>query len=213
MDKLSTLFVDGTPSNHLSLAGLLVHCFDQTEDPQELWKPCTSGYCKQFGGWWSASIINTKQHNTYGGSGIIMSPKYTKVLCSHWADMGTMENGCNVTADHDAADVIADRLESRDRDIEAEKEWHKSGEDEREEVGDDERRVGQRAVLEAAVDLLALVGAAGTARSTSSSRCRRRVRSGHAGFTRRSPSGPSWNSTSCAPTSSSQKKRALPVSS
>ena len=133
MDKLSTLFVDGTPSNHISLAGLLVHCFDQTEDPQELWKPCTSGYCKQFGGWWSASIINTKQHNTYGGSGIIMSPKYTKVLCSHWADMGTMENGCNVTADHDAADVIADRLESRDRDIEAEKEWHKSGEDEREE--------------------------------------------------------------------------------
>jgi hypothetical protein len=133
MDKLSTLYVEGQPSNHLSLAGLTVHCFDQTEDPQELWKPCTSGYCKQFGGWWSASIINTKQHSTYGGSGIIMSPKYNKVLCSHWADMGTMEHGCNVTADHDSAGVIADRLGARDRDISAEKTWHKDGEDEREE--------------------------------------------------------------------------------
>ena len=133
MDKLSTLYVEGQPSNHLSLAGLTVHCFDQTEDPQELWKPCTSGYCKQFGGWWSASIINTKQHSTYGGSGIIMSPKYNKVLCSHWADMGTMEHGCNVTADHDSAGVIADRLGARDRDISAEKTWHTDGEDEREE--------------------------------------------------------------------------------
>ena len=142
VDKLSTLYVEGEPSNHLSVAGLTVHCFDQTEDPQELWKPCTSGYCKQFGGWWSASIINTKQHNTYGGSGIIMSPKYTKILCSHWADMGTMEHGCNVTADHDAADVIADRAGARDRDISAEKDWHDTGETEREEWvkrADDER--------------------------------------------------------------------------
>ena len=132
MDKLSSLFKKGAPSNHLSLVGLTVHCFDNTEDPQELWKPCTSGFCKQFGGWWSASIINTKQHNTYGGSGIIMSPQYTKVLCSHWADMGTMEKGCDVIADHDAADVIADRVDAKIQDEAREKEQRDKVQTERE---------------------------------------------------------------------------------
>ena len=78
-----------------------MHCFDQTEDPQQLWKPCTQGFCSQFKEWWSASIINTQQHNPYGGSGIILAPSWTKLLCSHWADMGTMMDGCHVNASQD----------------------------------------------------------------------------------------------------------------
>ncbi len=101
IDKLSHLYKHGEASNHLAKVGLTMHCFDQTEDPQQLWKPCTQGFCSQFKEWWSASIINTQQHNTYGGSGIILSPSWTKILCSHWADMGTMMDGCHVNASQD----------------------------------------------------------------------------------------------------------------
>jgi len=119
MEKLSSLYENGKPSNHLAQTGLTLHCFDQTEDPQQMWKPCTAGYCSQFKDWWSGSIVNTKQHNTYGGSGIILSPAWTKLLCSHWADMGTMENGCNVSAANREMETTEEQKERRAQDSKA----------------------------------------------------------------------------------------------
>ena len=98
LEQLSNLFRSGVPSNDLEKVGLTVHCFDNTEDEAAPWKPCSSGWCSQFGNWWSTSIINAEQHNTYGASGIVLSPSRTEVLCSWWGDMGTMTDGCNTTA-------------------------------------------------------------------------------------------------------------------
>ena len=94
--ELSRLYKHGMPSNNLSQVGLMVHCFDDTEEKWKPWKPCVSGFCSQFEGRWSTSIIAPQQHGTYSGSGILMNPLWTKVLCSHWADMGSMVEGCNV---------------------------------------------------------------------------------------------------------------------
>lgn len=85
LGELSRLYRNAAPSNNLSHVGLTVHCFDETEEKHEPWKPCMSGFCNTFQGRWSTSIIGPKQHGTYGGSGILMNPLYTKVMCSHWA--------------------------------------------------------------------------------------------------------------------------------
>ena len=48
----------------LSQVGLMVHCFDGTEDWAQPWAPCLEGECvqghekKNFVRWWSVSIIN-----------------------------------------------------------------------------------------------------------------------------------------------------------
>ena len=98
--QLNRLFDKGIPSNDPRLAGLLVHCFDQTEDCAP-WKPCTKKSLKEQrcagAPWWSTSIINAKQHRTFGNSGIILAPHRAKILCSNAMDFGTSHRGCNAT--------------------------------------------------------------------------------------------------------------------
>lgn len=93
-DRIRNIYNHGKPSNNLSEVGLLVHCFDGTEDHDAAWKPCTEGGCNQFQWWWSASIINQVQHDLLGTAGIILHPKYAKVECSWDTDMGSMNSGC-----------------------------------------------------------------------------------------------------------------------
>ena len=91
------LFHNAKPSNSLAKAGLLVHCFDESEEPPGLFKPCVTGWCanQHFDRWWSASIINSKQPNTFGDSGLLLSPAKNLVNCSFVDDVGTMRTGCN----------------------------------------------------------------------------------------------------------------------
>lgn len=49
-------------------------------------------------GFWSTSVINTKQRTTFGRSGVILSPDHNVVQCAYPADMGTMDSGCGVKA-------------------------------------------------------------------------------------------------------------------
>jgi hypothetical protein len=101
--EMSAAFRDGFPTNQLEKAGLLIHCFDETEDHQELWRPCISDWCRRFhfDSWWSASVINAKQPRAFGNSGIVFAPKHNKVLCSSAEDMGSMYKGCKTRATHD----------------------------------------------------------------------------------------------------------------
>merc|ERR1712216_438752 len=69
-DRLQSIFVNGAPSNDLSEVGLIVHCFDNTEDESAPWKPATTGRLSQFAGWWSTSIINSGQNHTLRPIGI-----------------------------------------------------------------------------------------------------------------------------------------------
>ena len=106
-DLLSEAFFNGQPKKHLADVGLTVHCFDDTESivpsipgsnsTPEPWRPCSPGdACPaiNFGTWWSTSIINWAQRNTFGDHGIILAPDKTNVLCSYPADGGTMTGGC-----------------------------------------------------------------------------------------------------------------------
>ena len=104
-DFLSEAFFNAQPKKHLADVGITVHCFDDTESIMkggnqtvpEPWRPCSPGdACPaiNFGKWWSTSIINWAQRNTFGDHGIILAPDKTSVLCSYPADGGTMTGGC-----------------------------------------------------------------------------------------------------------------------
>ena len=97
LDELNSLFYSGESSNSLRKAGLTIHSFDATEDHHRLWEPCASGWCKPASRWWSASIVNAQQRHTFGTHGILLAPSRTRVLCSHWADAGTLEEGCDTS--------------------------------------------------------------------------------------------------------------------
>ena len=94
LDELNALFYAGAPSNSLRKAGLTIHSFDATEDDARPWRPCVAGWCAPASSWWSASIVNTRQRHTFGSHGLLLAPGRTRVLCSHWADAGTLEAGC-----------------------------------------------------------------------------------------------------------------------
>lgn len=93
-DVLNHLFKQGKPSNDLESAGLMVHCFDDTEDFAEPWTPCKTGFCSKSSRWWSGSIINQHLRTVFGDSGLIMSPSKVELLCSYDQDAGTLFGGC-----------------------------------------------------------------------------------------------------------------------
>ena len=101
VDWARRLFYNGKPSNSLAKAGLMIHCFDESEEPPGLFKPCVNGWCasQHFDKWWSASIINSKQPSTFGNSGLLLSPAKNLVNCSFVDDVGTMRTGCHTGND------------------------------------------------------------------------------------------------------------------
>ena len=93
------LFKSGKPSNHLNVAGLLVHGFDGTElNEAHRWMPCDTGFCKGALKYWSPSVINQHHPATWGANGLVFSPSRTKVLCSHFCDFGSLNSGCDASA-------------------------------------------------------------------------------------------------------------------
>jgi hypothetical protein len=94
VSALDALFKHGRPSNSLSQAGLLIHCFDQMEAWPENYRPCTSGWCWRASKWWSTSIINADLIGSFGAAGIILSPN-NRVLCSSPSDFGSGGSGCH----------------------------------------------------------------------------------------------------------------------
>ena len=98
-EDLADVFLQGKPSNDLRQAGLLVHGFDGTElDDEHRWMPCKDGFCKGAAQWWSTSLINKEHPATWGANGIVFSPSRTKVLCSHYCDLGSLSSGCKSSA-------------------------------------------------------------------------------------------------------------------
>ena len=74
----------------MSKVGLLIHTFDNTEDPKSKpWLPCPADqWCAKFGDRMSASIINPKLTKLFSGgnAGIIFSPSEAEIFCSYFAD-------------------------------------------------------------------------------------------------------------------------------
>ena len=105
-NDLRSLYVHARPSNNLSQVGLMVHCFDGTEDWAQPWAPCLEGECvqgqekKNFVRWWSVSIINQAQPHTLATSGVILTPHQNEILCSWDSDFGSMLSGCRANNVH-----------------------------------------------------------------------------------------------------------------
>ena len=97
IEGLDSMFANGRPSNGIGKAGLLFHAFDGTEDYRELWKPCTIGWCVKYSIGWSTSLISARQRNSFGGSGILLTPYPNKVLCSWPEDMAQETKGATNT--------------------------------------------------------------------------------------------------------------------
>lgn len=115
--QLNELFSQGQPSNDPAEVGLTIHTFDETEDYNELWKPCTTGWCVKYQTFWSTSVVNAKQRNTFTSSGIVLTPAHTKVLCSWPKDiaetgsLGTVEDPCSTRFDEGRGPYASDELE------------------------------------------------------------------------------------------------------
>jgi chemotaxis protein histidine kinase CheA len=112
-NDLRDLYVHARPSNNLSQVGLMVHCFDGTEDWTQPWAPCLEGECVEgqekmnFVRWWSVSIINQQQPHTLATSGLILTPQHNEILCSWDSDFGSMLSGCKV---HNVHPLPPDKL-------------------------------------------------------------------------------------------------------
>ena len=112
-NDLRDLYVHARPSNNLSQVGLMVHCFDGTEDWTQPWAPCLEGECVEgqekmnFVRWWSVSIINQQQPHTLATSGLILTPQHNEILCSWDSDFGSMLSGCKV---HNVPPLPPDKL-------------------------------------------------------------------------------------------------------
>lgn len=108
IQAINERFRVGTPSNDLSIAGVLIHQLDGTEAKREPWRPCTTAspfkhatmppslmkhriplFSQRCAGdRISASIVSAQMPHVYdpSGPGIIISPSHAHILCSYAGD-------------------------------------------------------------------------------------------------------------------------------
>ena len=101
VQKLSDLYATAVPSNDLTQVGLLVHGFDGTEKgwpTNDMWHPCTKGWCKGASDHWSASIISRVHKAFFSDAGIVYAPDLNAVLCSAWNEIDSLNAGCSSPA-------------------------------------------------------------------------------------------------------------------
>jgi hypothetical protein len=86
-------------SSRLSDIGVIVHGIDYTEDPDRPWAACSpeSSDCGFLSDRMSASVIwKVKGTAAFGGGGgVILNPKYSRVLCIYGGDGGTRGKTCS----------------------------------------------------------------------------------------------------------------------
>ena len=111
-DVLNARFRDGTATNDLTAAGVLLRQFDRTEDIERPWRGCPGGHvsngaghdCELFGNRLSASIVNAQMvsprdkvvpvFSTEGG--VVYSPTLSGITCIFGGDGGSRKfsDGC-----------------------------------------------------------------------------------------------------------------------
>ena len=98
LQKLSDLYVSGAPSNNLTKVGLIFHGFDGTEKgwpTEEMWHPCTEGWCQGATDHWSASVVSHQHKAVFSDAGILYAPDLNTVMCSGIFDFGSLDAGCS----------------------------------------------------------------------------------------------------------------------
>jgi hypothetical protein len=105
--RINERFSSGGAFDDVHSAGVTMHQFDDLEDSDEVWRPCTSGWCTKYSDRISASLISAHSPPTADGNiglfkdsegvfsgGFIAAPSEMKVLCSYPHDGGTMDRLC-----------------------------------------------------------------------------------------------------------------------
>ena len=95
LDRLNARAARGRPSNDLEEAGVLVRQFDELNDPDREWLPCSVGWCDRFEDRWPASIINSDARLLYYDvrSGIVLAPA-VQLFCAYPKDGNSMDHVC-----------------------------------------------------------------------------------------------------------------------
>ena len=94
--QLNRWYENGHPSNRVESAGVLVHAHDNTERQGVGNLAHPSG--GQFNQFWATSLVNTQMPALYQyNCGIVLDPKYVKLLCSFYMDFTSWSSGCNRT--------------------------------------------------------------------------------------------------------------------
>lgn len=87
-----------TGSSALEDVGVILHSMDNQEDPEKPWAVCpkTSLHCGFLSDRMSASITYRGKTNSFGGgTGFVLSPYATRVLCAYGGDGGTRGKLCS----------------------------------------------------------------------------------------------------------------------
>lgn len=109
LDQINGRFLHGAASSgNLTTAGVIIHQFDNWNDPSSQWLPCpTSMWCANFSDRWSTSLINVgsptkdeggqKTLNLYNDKipGFILSATGNELSCSYPGDGGTSLRTCD----------------------------------------------------------------------------------------------------------------------
>ncbi len=85
-------------SNHLEDIGVIIHAFDNQEDPEAPWRVCSpdSMGCGFLSDRMSACVVYEGKTAAFGGGGaVILNPAHTRVLCIYGGDGGTRGKTCS----------------------------------------------------------------------------------------------------------------------
>ena len=102
IDQINARFHDAKAgSNALADAGVILHSWDRTEDPHRPWMLCsTKSDCPSLAdrSYVSTSVVYAGKQITFDierRGGVILNPRFAKLLCAYLGDGGTSSKGCN----------------------------------------------------------------------------------------------------------------------
>lgn len=99
IDRLNLRFqIAKTDSNNPQDFGVIIHSLDGQEDPTRPWAVCPAEdlSCGFLSDRMSASVVYKGKTASYsGGTGVILRPRFARVLCGYGGDGGTRGKLCN----------------------------------------------------------------------------------------------------------------------
>jgi hypothetical protein len=97
VEELNRAFLSSTNSNEPTKAGVFVRAFDQLEDADRPWLPCTSGHCGGVADRFASSLVNRRHPDIYssGVGGLVINWAAVNINCAYYADGGSQKQVCD----------------------------------------------------------------------------------------------------------------------
>lgn len=99
---LNRRLLEGRPSNHLEMAGVIVHQFESSDGDTTPWLPCSQyngrgqTWCHTIADRWAATLVNDRARSLYyqGVGGVVLSPNTTRCYCAYPQDGNSLAKVC-----------------------------------------------------------------------------------------------------------------------